>query len=93
MMTSSNSHSGTVEFKACRGDMKFLLRKKKRVKGKQGILSGLKGGAKALSIFPVKKKGDKRNCQVLTAVSDNSLASNCLRGHQPTPTACYLVFW
>lgn len=94
-MTCSNSYSGTEEFKACRSEMEFLLRKKKkeRAKGKQGILSGLEGGVKALSVFPVKKRRDKCNFQILTAVSDNFLASNCLRGHQPTPTACYLVFW
>lgn len=95
MMTSSNSHSGTEEFKACRSQIKLLQRKEKkeRAKGKQGILSGLRGGVKALSVFPVKKKRDKFNSQILTTVSDNFLASNCLRGHQPTPAGCYLVFW
>jgi len=93
-MTSSNSYTGTEEFKAFRSEMKFLLRKEKkeRVKTKHSVLSELKRRVKALSIFPVKKKSHKCNSQILTAVIDNFLASNHLRGHQPTPTACYLVF-
>lgn len=56
-MTSSNSHSGSEDFKACRSEMKFLLKKeeKERVKEKNKLL-GLERGDKALTLFSVKKR-------------------------------------